>query len=187
MTTSRFALCVGSACAIAAFSCAPSFAQDSSQPPRVIRTPLGRTSSEVLFGKFTVSDLSKSYEFYTRVIGLKWAVAVGQKQPAAPQATDVQPAFVEIPLNFSGSLADPFLVLVQRQGDKPAADSARLSWIGFKVPHAPAVILRAKTAGYEVVREAPSVGPGVMSTGSIRDPDGYSVELIQAANYPETR
>jgi predicted enzyme related to lactoylglutathione lyase len=187
MTISRFALYVGTASGIAAFLCAPSFPQDSPQRPAVIRTPLGTTSSEVLFGKFTVSDLTRSYEFYTKVVGLKWAVAVGQKQPAPPQATAVQPAFVEIPLNFSGSLADPFFVLVQRRGDKPTAESARLSWIGFKVPDAPAVILRAKTAGYEVVREAPSVGPGVMSIGSIRDPDGYSVELIQAADYPETR
>jgi catechol 2,3-dioxygenase-like lactoylglutathione lyase family enzyme len=187
MTIRSSVVSVGCACAIAALLSATAFSEDLPQRPAVIRTPLGRNSSEVLFAKITVSDLAKSYEFYTNMIGLKWAVAPGQLQPAPPQATDMRPAFVEIPLNFSGSLADPFFVLVQRRGDKPKADTAQLSWIGFKVPDAPAVILRVKAAGYEIVRQAPSVGPGEMSIGSVRDPDGYSVEIIQAANYPATQ
>jgi catechol 2,3-dioxygenase-like lactoylglutathione lyase family enzyme len=155
--------------------------------PSVIRTPLGTSSPQVLLAKFTVSDLPKSYEFYTRVLGLKWALAVGQQQPPAPgPANDAQPAFIEIPLNFTGSLADPFFVIVQQRGSKPTPKVAKMSWVGFKVPDAPAAIRRVKEAGYEVVRDAPAVGPGVMSIGIVRDPDGYTVELIQAANYPAT-
>jgi hypothetical protein len=104
--------------------------------PAVIRAPLGTSSSQVLLAKFTVSNLEKSYEFYTKVIGLKWALSAGQQQPPAPQP--------------------------------------------------PAAVRRARDAGYQILRDPPSVGPGEMSFGAIRDPDGYSVEFIQAANYPPT-
>jgi predicted enzyme related to lactoylglutathione lyase len=56
--------------------------------------------------------------------------------------------------------------------------------VGFKVPDAPAVVKRVKEAGYEVIREAPAVGPGEMSIGMVRDPDGYRLEILQAASYP---
>jgi catechol 2,3-dioxygenase-like lactoylglutathione lyase family enzyme len=161
--------------------------EEAAKLPTVIRTPLGTNSSQVLLAKFTVSNLAKSYEFYTTVIGLKWALSAGQQQPPAPQPPNAsQPAFIEIPLNFSGSLADPFFVIVQRRGYKPTPETASLSWVGFKVPDAPAAARRAKEAGYEVIRDPPSVAPGEMSFGAVRDPDGYSVEFIQAANYPTT-
>jgi catechol 2,3-dioxygenase-like lactoylglutathione lyase family enzyme len=152
-----------------------------------VRTPLGTSSAQVLLAKFTVSDLPKSYEFYTKIVGLKWALPAGQQQPAAPvPANDSQPAFIEIPLNFSGSLADPFFVLVQRRGEKPTPGAARMSWVGFKVPDAPAIVRRIKDAGYEVVREPLTVEPGQMSIGIVRDPDGYTVEFLQAPSYPGT-
>jgi hypothetical protein len=110
-----------------------------------------------------------------------------QQQPPAPgAANDAQPAFIEIPLNFSGSLADPFFVIVQQRGSKPTPDVAKMTWVGFKVPDAPVAVRRAKEAGYEVVRQAAAVDSGVMSIGIVRDPDGYTVELIQSANYPAT-
>ena len=153
--------------------------------PAEIRTPLGTSSAQVLLSKITVSDLPKSYEFYTKVIGLKWALSVGQQQPAAPVAANAsQPAFIEIPLNFTGSLADPFFVLVQQRGRTPTREVAGMSWVGFKVPDAAAAVRRVKEAGYEIVREPPSVAAGAMSIGIVHDPDGYSVELIQSANYP---
>jgi predicted enzyme related to lactoylglutathione lyase len=163
---------------------AASLAEEPRQMPSEIRTPLGTSSAQVMLAKVTVSDLPKSYEFYTKVIGLKWALSLGQQQPPPPvQANASQPAFIEIPLNFSGSLADPFFVLVQQRGREPTRDVAGMSWIGFKVPDAPAAARRVKEAGYEVVREPQTVGPGVMSIGIVHDPDGYSVELIQSANY----
>jgi catechol 2,3-dioxygenase-like lactoylglutathione lyase family enzyme len=184
MTTSKFLACC---CACALVTLIPPSAQpqESHTLPAVIRTPLGSSSSQVLLSKFTVSNLAKSYEFYTTVIGLRWALSAGQQQPPAPQQPNAsQPAFIEIPLNFSGTLADPFFVIVQQRGQKPTPETAHLGWVGFKVPDAPAAVRRAKEAGYEVVREAQAVGPGEMSIGIIRDPDGYSVELIQSANYP---
>jgi lactoylglutathione lyase len=173
---------------MAAIVTSPSQSQESRQMPSEIRTPLGTSSAQVLLAKFTVSDLPKSYEFYTKIIGLKWALSVGQQQPPAPgHVDDSQPAFIEIPLNFSGSLADPFFVLIQQRGSKPILENARMSWVGLKVPDATAAVRRVKEAGYEVVRDPQPVGPGLMSIGIVRDPDGYSVELIQSASYPTTR
>jgi len=185
MQTSKFVS--GTLCMLATAAGLSSFsdAQQANQMPREVRTPLGTASEQVLLAKFTVSDLPKSYEYYTKIIGLKWALSVGQQQPPAPvPANDSQPPFIEIPMNFTGSLADPFFVLVQQRGSKPTPPVAKMNWIGFKVPDAPAAVRRVKDAGYEVVREPQPAGPGVMSIGIVRDPDGYSVELIQSASYP---
>ena len=178
----RRSVLIGATLLAAIAGVGPVAAQTSHAP---IRTPLGTSSAQVLLGKFTVSDLAKSYAFYTQVIGLKRALAVGQSEPAPPGPPNPsQPVFIEIPLNFTGTLADPFFVLVQQRGETPTPETARLSWVGFKVENAPAVVQRVKAAGYEVVREAPVVGPGEMSIEIVRDPDGYTIELIQAADYP---
>jgi predicted enzyme related to lactoylglutathione lyase len=165
-------------------------AQQAPQPvaPRApIKTPLGREPQQVLLSKVTVSDLVKSYAFYTQVIGLKRALTVNQPpspEPSAPAPGTLEPVFLELALNFSGSLADPFFDLVIQRGIKPTPETAKLTVIGFKVPDAPAVIARAKAAGYKVLREAAVVGPGEMSIGMLLDPDGYQVEVIQSASYP---
>ncbi len=173
------------AAAISAFAAATASAEQPRSIPREVRTPIGTAAPLVLLAKFTVSDLPKSYDFYTRVIGLKPATAPGQQTPAAPvPANPSQPAFIEIPLNYSGSLVDPFFVLVQQRGMKPARQAARMVWIGFKVADAPAAVQRVREAGFEVIREASPAAPGVMSIGIVRDPDGYTVELIQAADFP---
>jgi catechol 2,3-dioxygenase-like lactoylglutathione lyase family enzyme len=179
------ALCTG---ALALIAAAPSHAEEARRPAAPVKTPLGTASTEVLLSKITVSDLAKSYDFYTKIIGLKRALTVNQKEPVPlPTVTDDSgPAFVEVGLNFSGSFADPFFDLVHQRGEKPTPSSANMTVVGFKVPDAPAVIRRVKEAGYEVIREAPVVGPGEMSIGMVRDPDGYRVEIIQAASYPAT-
>jgi catechol 2,3-dioxygenase-like lactoylglutathione lyase family enzyme len=162
----------------------PAVARDEPAMPRgPIRTALGTSDRQVLMAKFTVSDLEKSYAFYTQVIGLKRALTPTQGNPPPPR-NDPERAFIEIGLNFSGSFGDAFFDLVQQKGVKPSPEFARSAVIGFKVPDAPAVVRRAREAGYEVVREAPVVGPGEMSIGMIRDPDGYLVELIQSASMP---
>lgn len=147
------------------------------------RTALGRGDFQVLLSKVTVSDLERSYAFYTQVIGLRRALAPAQVN-APPPRNDPERAFIEVALNFSGSLGDTFFDLVQQKGVKPTADFARSVVIGFKVPDAPAVVARARQAGYEVVRDAAVVGPGEMSIGMVRDPDGYMVEIIQSASFP---
>jgi catechol 2,3-dioxygenase-like lactoylglutathione lyase family enzyme len=145
--------------------------------PQQRTTSLGSREQELLFAKISVSDLSRSYEFYTKVIGLK--LASPQLKPPTPGDPEVD--FREIPLNFSGSLADPFFVLMKRRGVVPVAAQAELTWVGFKVPDANAAVDRAAAAGAQVVRRP---APGPISYGFVRDPDGYTIEFIQAAANP---
>ena len=160
----------------------------AARPPS--RTPLGTRPAEVLMSKITVSDLEKSYDFYTRIIGLKPAISQYQLQhhmrPERP-TNDPDRHFVEVGLNFSGSFADAFFDIVQQPGEMPTRAAAKSVVIGFKVPDPRAIIERARQAGYEIVRDAPQVNPGEMAIGFIRDPDGYTIELIQAASYPPRR
>ncbi len=141
--------------------------------------PLGTRTSEFLLAKITVSDMSKSLDFYTKLVGLKRAC------PCAPDPAPgaKAPPFREIPLNFSGSLADPFLTLVTQEGIKPSPNTAKLTWVGVKVPDARAVAARLKAAGYAVVREPSEPMPGTVFA-MMSDPDGYTLELIQAPNAP---
>jgi catechol 2,3-dioxygenase-like lactoylglutathione lyase family enzyme len=138
----------------------------------------------VLFSKITVSDVQKSYAFYTEVIGLRPTVSTAQKEAPAPPGPDPKSWPAEIALNFSGSFADPFFDILPPRNGRPTREMTDMVVIGFKVPDAAAAIRRVKDAGYEVIRDAPAAGPGEMSIGMVRDPDGYRVEILQAATYP---
>ncbi len=166
---------------------APALAEDgkpaAAAPQQARRTTmLGSRENEFLLAKITVSDLPRSYDFYTRVIGLKWATTPGMPPQPPPSPADPEKDFTEIPLNFSGSLADPFFVLVKLRGIVPTPETARLVWIGFKVPNAREAVARAAAAGAPVPRGVPGEGP--MAFGFIRDPDGYNIEFVQAPPYP---
>lgn len=158
--------------------------QPSAPAPQQRRTTmLGTRPQQLYLSKISVSDLPKSFDFYTKVIGLKWATAPGMETPQPPAAGDPERDFVEIPLNFSGSLADPIFVLVKQRGAKPPPELAKLIWIGFKVPSAREAVARAAAAGYKSTRGDPGEGP--MTFGFITDPDGYNIEFVQAPSYPQ--
>jgi lactoylglutathione lyase len=138
---------------------------------------MGTRDSQLLLSKITVSDLEKSFEFYTKVIGLKHAVGrPGQAPPDLHSKAD----FVEIPLNFTGTLADPFFVILTRAGVKPTREAAALTVIGFKVPDARAAVQRVKDAGYPPKQEPRATPPGTNVYATVQDPDGYNIEFIQA-------
>ena len=145
-------------------------------------TALGTKPQQFFLSKITVADLPKSYDFYTKVVGLKWATSPGQEPQKAPTAADPEVDFREIPLNFTGSLADPIFVLVKRRDSKPTPESAKMTTIGFKVPSAREAVARAVAAGYKATGRAPDEGP--MTFGFVFDPDGYHIEFIQAPSYP---
>ena len=152
------------------------------QAPKV---QLGTRAPQFLLSKITVSDLRRSYDFYTQVIGLKWAVHPGAEQPPPPEPQNPPPEFAEIPLNFTGSRADPFFVLVQRRGVAPTREGAGLAVVGFKVADIHAVVGRIKQAGFTVFRE-PADNPYNLLIAMAYDPDGYQVELLQSDSYAST-
>jgi len=140
---------------------------------------LGTRPTEMLLSKFTVSDLPRSYAFYTEVIGLRHATSPGIEVRPPTYADMEEHPFVEAPLNFTGSLADPFFVVVHQRGLAPSPQTTALSWVGFKVQDARAIVERVRKAGFEVVREPWTVQGSNVTAAVVRDPDGYSVEFIE--------
>lgn len=139
---------------------------------------IGTRDQQFLLSKITVSNLVRSYRFYTEVIGLSMA----SPQMTPPTDADPEQDFREFPFNFTASLADPFFVIVKRRGVTPSPEEAAKTVIGFKVPNSRAVLERAAAAGYTAGPRDPGDGP--MSFAFIADPDGYQVELVMAPNAP---
>lgn len=140
---------------------------------------MGTKPMEVLMTKITVTDLQKSYDFYTQVMGLKPVSSPDMPMPGMPRPGDPEKDFVEVPLNYSGSIADPLFLLMKRRGRVPTAEQAGLVTIGFKVPNTAAVMERAKQAGFMPARSFTTDG----RVGFLKDPDGYSVEILQPPSF----
>lgn len=134
---------------------------------------------EVIQTKLTVSDLRKSYDFYTKVLGLK---AISWPSIPQPVFDDPEVAFTEACLNFSGSAVHAYVCLVKKEGVVATPDQAKLTSIGLRVVDARAAIERVGTAGFTVLSQ-PREAMGWVS-GSIRDPDGYVVQVLQARTIP---
>jgi predicted enzyme related to lactoylglutathione lyase len=132
---------------------------------------LGTKPEELISAKITVGDLEKSYDFYTRLVGLQ---PTDPDQAAAARASAAD--FVEVSLNHSGSRRDPALLLIRRKGDVPDKVSARRTWIAFKTPDVAAAVKRIAAEGYEVRNQATPHGGLIF--GIVYDPDGYTVEFL---------
>lgn len=145
----------------------PAAAPSGTQEPEV----LGTRDAELIWARVIVSDLAKSHEFYSKVIGLKIAIFRPGDKPPDPKGN------APIGMNFSGSRADAFFVIMKREGAKLAPETTGQTTIGFKVPDTMAVVARAKAGGYKVDRVTES-RPGMLFA-YIYDPDGYLVEVIQ--------
>lgn len=139
---------------------------------------LGTKADEFYITKITVSDLAKSYDFYTSIIGMKLAASPELPAPKAPTASDTDKDFTEIPLNFSGSMSDPLFVLVKRRGKTPSAEAADMVTVSFKMLSTKEVVKHAVQSGYKLVRSIPQA-----KLNFLADPDGYNVELIEAPPY----
>jgi catechol 2,3-dioxygenase-like lactoylglutathione lyase family enzyme len=137
-------------------------------------TGLGSREQEFYLAKITVSNLVRSYQFYTEIVGLRLATSLLMP----PTDADPEQDFRELPLNFTGTLADPIFVLVKRRGVVPTRAQAQLTTIGVKVTNSPDVLERAARAGYRLGRR--DAGKGAMTFAMLDDPDGYVLELIVA-------
>jgi catechol 2,3-dioxygenase-like lactoylglutathione lyase family enzyme len=168
-------LTLGASSAAAASALKDNMAKQAQQRRTVA---IGTRDQQFLLSKITVSNLVRSYRFYTEVIGLSMA----SPQMTPPTDADPEQDFREFPFNFTASLADPFFVIVKRRGVTPTPEQAAKTIIGFKVPNSRAVLERAAAAGYTAGRRDPADGP--MSFAFISDPDGYQIELIMAPNAP---
>lgn len=107
-----------------------------------------------------VSDLERSKQFYTDVLGLK----VGARVPAQGEPH-------EYLLGLSGEIRKDTLIVIRKGEVKPGA--TEFGTITLVVPNGRKMAERAVAAGYQTAR------PIIDGTNFIRDPDGYLIELYQ--------
>src|SRR5262245_36248696 len=113
---------IGAALAATSLASTPAVAQQQGNPQQQPEIRLGTKPQEMYLAKITVSDLNRSIDFYTKVIGLK-LVTVGDMEPPKPPAPgDPEKEFVEVALNYTGSMAEPLFVLMKRRGKTPTQD-----------------------------------------------------------------
>jgi catechol 2,3-dioxygenase-like lactoylglutathione lyase family enzyme len=115
-----------------------------------------------------VSDLERSKNFYTEVLGLK----IGAKVPA-------QGEVVEYLLGMTGDIRADTLIVIRKGEVKPGA--TEFGTITIVVPSGRKMAERVVAAGYTTAR------PIVDGTNFVKDPDGYTIELYQrpAARVPQ--
>ena len=125
-----------------------------------------------------VSDMARSLDYYTRVLGMKAVVKVPDKEGG----------LLEVAMNMSGSLSDAFLVIASgvdlghgAADGAPQGDKTGFGRVIFNVVDAQALADRITAAGFEAERldVGGSKGPVVFLA---KDPDGYLLELFQ---FPE--
>jgi lactoylglutathione lyase len=107
----------------------------------------------------SVSDLERSMQFYTEVLGLKVAARVPAQGPAR-----------EYLLGVSGDVRTDALIVLRESAPPPGATA--FGRVVLAVPDSRAMAERAAAAGHEPTRLADTVHV-------VRDPDGYAIELYQ--------
>ena len=112
-----------------------------------------------------VSDLERSKNFYTEVIGLK----IGARVPAQGEA-------VEYLLGMTGDIRADTLIVIRKGEVKPGATD--FGTITIVVPSGRKMAERVVAAGYTTAR------PIVDGTNFVKDPDGYTIELYQRPSAP---
>lgn len=157
---------------VTALSCWALGASAAEKLPDIL---IGTRPAEFIQTKITVSNLRKSYDFYTKVVGLKPIAIPGFPQP---DIDDTEAAFSEVCLNYVGSLAESYFCVMKRKGVVPDRQQTKLVSLSFKTPDTRAVLERVKAFGME-----PSGGPGEfrgLVIGVASDPDGYALQFVQA-------
>lgn len=143
---------------------------------------MGTRDAELLMTKITVSNIVRSHEFYTQIVGLKQVVAPELGLSALPPTlADNEKDMVEVALNFTGTLREQVFILIKRSSIRPDPAQAGLTWLAFRVPDTTDVIARAVRAGFRQFR--PPLAGGAVAF--IHDPDGYAVEIMQIAPFNE--
>ena len=135
------------------------WAQPSAPPP-----------TELFLTGLNVSNLDRSIDFYTRVLGLAEYKRYG----------DVS-GQVQVLLGTPGQApARSVLVLVWRKDHNgPYQLGTAFSRIGVRTPDAQALVGRVKAAGYKVTHEPARASQTSPVLAFVTDPDGYPVEVIQ--------
>ena len=127
------------------------------------------STPRVFFVAIYAKNPEKSRDFYVGLIGM----------------TEVPPRRARSPgvmLNFTGSKADPFLMLIPTTNQQESSAEGRvLQRIALFVPDVAAAVNRVREAGYPVKSEPRQSYADLPNTiiSHVSDPDGNDVELVQ--------
>jgi len=120
-----------------------------------------------------VSDLERSVDFYTRVMGMETLT------------TMTLPYMDEVLLGYSRKRGPALVLMHYTDGSDPSYANLPVKVVVY-VPDPPAVAAAIRADGLEVTREpapVPELGGAVV--GLAKDPDGYVVELLQRPERPD--
>jgi len=125
---------------------------------------------QILHTMLRVSNLQRSIDFYTQVLGMRLL------------RTSENPEF-KYTLAFlgygQGNPEQAEIELTYNWGVEHYEMGSAFGHIAIGVPDAYAACERIKAAGGQVTREAGPVKGGTTVIAFVADPDGYKVELIQ--------
>jgi lactoylglutathione lyase len=112
-----------------------------------------------------VSDMARSVEFYTKVMGMK------QMQ------TFELPHMKEVVLGYKGDVAVVLMHYIDGSAQHYTNNPVKLV---FNIDDPKALAARIRAAGLEVTREPePLPEFGNMIVGLAKDPDGYVIEMLK--------
>lgn len=115
-----------------------------------------------------VSDLDKSIEFYTEILGMKL-----QRKKDFPEGK-----FTLAFLGFEGDEAGSQLELTYNWGKSDYELGNAFGHIAIKVEDVYSACDKIKAKGGNVVREAGPMKAGTTVLAFVEDPDGYQIELL---------
>jgi lactoylglutathione lyase len=119
-----------------------------------------------------VGDMQRSIDFYTRVMGMKLLRTTDRPEQKYSLA------FV----GYGDEKDHAVLELTYNHGVDRYDMGGAFGHIAIAVPDAYAACEKIKAAGGTVTREAGPVKGGSTVIAFVQDPDGYKIELIQAAH-----
>ena len=139
---------------------APALAADS----EIVRT----RGAQFGFVALNVADMEKSLAFYKGLLGL------------TEQFRNDTPAYLEVGVDFPDNKAGPRLLLVAPKNRKgPIAKGDGFSRISLYVTGIEAVVARLQAGGAEIARPLVDNKKFKVKIAFAKDPDGYSVELLE--------
>jgi catechol 2,3-dioxygenase-like lactoylglutathione lyase family enzyme len=161
----RFAACITTV-----LGCTISFQRGFSEP---VTDP--GVAPQFFSTKINVSDLQRSTDFYTKVMGLTYIGRV-----------NIKPEIAEVLLSPNGKALNQLLILYfDKNRKEPLNEEASFNNMVFAYADLNKFIQRFKAAGYTLTSGSGEARPSPVAfaksvvIATAKDPDGFNLELIQ--------
>lgn len=137
------------------------------------------TEPRILHAMIRVADLERSLSFYCGALGMRKLV-----QHDVP-AGKFSIAFVSFSSDYESGAIELTHNWESPANDEGYSHGSGYGHIAIGVPDVPGTCARLRSAGIDITVEPKILFPGGPSLAFVKDPDGYSIELIQTSrDYP---